>query len=125
MAKAKVEVQESTVYDNFIGKKNEEEKVKSIFTFMDIEEPDPEKNLEEWKKHWNGMPEFKQEDQLPAKKLIINFRTEEDFKTFSELYMKHVDTNLEISEKTKSFWYPKREKENISVLRWIEEDIND
>lgn len=125
MTKAKVEVQESTEYDNFIGKKNEDEKVKSIFTFMGVEEPDPEKNLEEWKKHWHGMPEFKQEDQLPAKKLIINFRTEEDFKTFSELYMKHVDTSLDISDKTKSFWYPKREKENISVLRWVEEDTND
>jgi len=32
---------------------------------------------------------------------------------------------LDISDKTKSFWYPKREKENMSVLRWIEEDTND
>ena len=74
---------------------DEEEKPTSILTFMGVEEPDPEKNLSEWKKHWVGMPEFVQEDKLPAKKLIINFRTDEDFKKFSELYMKHVDTNLD------------------------------
>jgi len=115
-------VKESSQYDNFIGKMNEEEKPTSILTFMGVEETDPEKNLSEWKKHWVGMPEFVQEDKLPAKKLIINFRTDEDFKKFSELYMKHVDTNLDISDKTKSFWYPKREKEQISVLRWIEDE---
>lgn len=115
-------VKESTEYDNFIGKKNEDEKPASIFSFMGVEEPDPEKDLQEWKKHWIGMPEFKQEDNLPAKKLIINFRTEEDFKKFSDLYMQHIDTDLDISDKTKSFWYPKREKEQISVLRWIEEE---
>lgn len=118
----KVKVKESTQYDNFVGKKNDEEKPKSIFSFMGVDEPDPEKDLEAWKKHWVGMPEYKQEDNLPVKKLIVNFRTEEDFRKFSELYKNHIDTNLEISDKTKSFWYPKREKEQISVLRWIEEE---
>ena len=114
-------VEESTEYDNFVGKKNDDDKPKSVFTFMGIEEPDPEKNLKEWEKHWHGMPEFHQEDKQAARKLIINFRTDEDFKKFSEAYKKHMDDNLEISDKTKSFWYPKREKENMSVLRWIEE----
>jgi hypothetical protein len=110
-----VEVEESTEYDNFIRDNEdiEETKPQSIFSFMGVEDPDDEV---EWKKHWVEMPEFKQENNPPYKKLILNFRNKEDYETFGKL----VEQNL--SEKTKSIWYPKLDRDENSLKRWIEQD---
>ena len=69
-----------------------------------------------WKKHWVGMPEFIQENNPPYKRIIISFRNEDDYNEFAKL----VDQNL--SDKTKSIWYPKLDREANSLLRWVEEE---
>lgn len=83
--------------------------------FIDQEEV---KEIDEkmWKKHWVGMPEFVQENNPPHRRLIISFRNEEDYKEFAQL----IDQNL--SEKTKSIWFPKLDREANSLLRWVEEE---
>ena len=51
---------------------------------------------------WQGMPEFEQEDLLAVKSVKVNFLLLEDVKSFAELI------NQNITEKTKSIWYPKQ-----------------
>jgi len=51
---------------------------------------------------WVGMPEFKSEDKTGVLSIIINFQSFEDVKQFANI------TELHITEKTKSAWYPYR-----------------
>ena len=51
---------------------------------------------------WQGMPEFEQEDLLAVKSVKVNFLLLEDVKSFAELI------NQNITEKTRSIWYPKQ-----------------
>lgn len=70
----------------------------------------------DWEEHWVGMPEFDQEDNPPYKKIFLNFRNEEDYKAFAKL----IGQNL--TEKTKSIWYPKLDVDDNMLKRWIEEE---
>lgn len=109
----KLNVVETTEYENCIGHKEQS----SVLDFFGIsEEEKQEYEVESWKKHWVGMPEFKQEDNPPYMKIIISFRNEDDYKEFAKL----VDQNL--TEKTKSIWYPKLERDENTLKRWIEID---
>jgi len=71
---------------------------------------------DDWKKHWVGMPEFNQEKNPPFKKLYLNFRNQEDYDVFAKLI------NQNLSDKTKSIWYPKLERDENTLKRWIEVD---
>jgi len=53
---------------------------------------------------WEGMPEFNQDDKMPIRQIIISFDNKEDINKFSKLL------NQNITDKTKSLWYPKKEK---------------
>lgn len=90
-----------------------------IFDFMDLSEEELEQVIEDehdWEEHWVGMPEFDQEDNPPYKKIFMNFRSEEDYKAFAKL----IGQNL--TEKTKSIWYPKLDIDDNMLKRWIEEE---
>lgn len=105
-------IKETTPYDNFLGQKNELDAPNDLSKFLDIkEETDDEK---EWQKHWKGMPEFIQEENPPYKKIFVSFRNKEDYEEFAQL----ISQNL--SEKTKSIWYPKLDRDLNSLKRWIE-----
>ena len=105
-------IDESTEYESLIGTKVEIEKQSSLSEFLGIEEEDERK---EWEKHWINMPEYVQEDNPPYKRLIVSFRNKEDYDEFSTL----IDQKL--TEKTKSIWHPKLDREANTLLRWIEE----
>lgn len=119
MTKKKTTVQESTEYDNCVDVK-EQSYERVLSDFFDEEE---KKRLQDvagfdeksWKKYWIGMPEYEQEDNPPYKKIIVSFRTKEDYEEFAKL----IDQNL--SEKTKSIWHPKLDRDANSLRRWIEE----
>jgi hypothetical protein len=113
--KPKVTVKETAPYDNFMTEMREEVVVEKNDTLWGEEEKIVE-DLEEWKKHWVGMPEFVQEDKKPFKTIYLHFRNEEDYKTFAKL----IDQDL--TDKTKSTWYPKREVQDLWSLRWIEKE---
>jgi len=93
-----------------------------IFDFMDLSDEEKEQVMDgdhDWKEHWVGMPEFVQEDKPPYKKIFLNFRNEEDYKAFAKL----IGQNL--TEKTKSIWYPKLEIDDNMLKRWIEEECQE
>lgn len=58
--------------------------------------PDPDS----WQDHWQGMPEFEQDDQKPFRTLIVHFKTQDDVNNFVETIKQ------EITDKTKSIWHP-------------------
>ena len=109
-------IEESAAYDNCVGKievlQKPAEAVDSLFEGWEST-ADQEA---EWKKYWKGMPEFVQETNAPYMKIYVSFRNEEDYKAFAEL----VDQNL--SNKTKSIWYPKLDRDANFMKRWIEEE---
>lgn len=111
---SKVEIEESTVYENCIGVKEVDYNHGSLCDLLGIEdEHDDEK---EWKKHWIGMPEYEQEDNPPFKKIYVSFRTEEDYQEFAKLI------GQKLTNKTKSIWHPKLDRDANTLKRWIEID---
>lgn len=56
---------------------------------------------------WQGMPEFIQEDKDAKYSVRVNFNSIDDLKKFSELI------EQSITEKTKSIWFPKSERQNV------------
>lgn len=73
--------------------------------------PDPD----DWKEEWEGMPEFVQEDSAPYRTIQMHFRNEAHIREFAELLGQN------ITEKTKSMWHPKLERQNHDDLRYIDE----
>jgi hypothetical protein len=67
-----------------------------------------------WKKHWVGMPEFDQEDKVKFRAITLNFRSENDYKEFSQ------KIGQEVTEKTKSIWHPEQNITKNLLLRWIQ-----
>lgn len=112
-------VKESSEYDNYIGKTEKKDSALNEF-FADPDAPKvDEEDVREWEKHWKGMPEYKNENNPPFKLINVRFRNEEDYKKFAEL----IGQNL--TDKTKSIWYPELDKHANSLLRWIEVDENE
>jgi hypothetical protein len=107
-----VVVPESTEYENFLGKKDVEYLPPTLEDFIEVQDTEDEA----WKKHWVGMPEFEQEDNPCFKKIIVSFRSKEDYLEFAKL----VDQKL--TEKTKTIWYPGLDKDANSLKRWFEDD---
>lgn len=118
------EIKETTEYESCLDYVSDE--VNDVSKFMGDDAFTPEKPLEEkpdsqltrdefFRKYWKGMPTYDQNDNPPWKQLIINFRNEEDYKEFGKLLSQN------ISEDTKSIWYPKLEIEDNSLHRWIVE----
>ena len=55
---------------------------------------------------WEGMPEFDQQDAGAIKKLVVNFKTEDDLNDFANL------VKQSITMKTKSIWHPEQIKDS-------------
>jgi hypothetical protein len=68
-----------------------------------------------FKKYWKGMPTFDQNDNPPWKQIYVNFRNKEDYETFAKL------VEQDLTDKSKSIWYPKLDIEENSLHRWIVE----
>lgn len=67
-----------------------------------------------WTKHWVGMPEFTQNDKVKFRAITMHFRSESDYKEFSQ------KINQEITERTKSIWHPEQHITKNLLLRWIQ-----
>lgn len=108
----------SADYDDMVGKKVEVSKPSTLLDFFDLdEEEDLRENWNDPYKQWNaaGMPPFNVTSERPFKQLLVSFRNEEDYRKFTELL------DLHITFKTKSTWFPEREREENILNRWIEE----
>jgi hypothetical protein len=64
---------------------------------------------------WQGMPEFEQEDKTAFKSVTVHFANIVDMEEFAKLL------DQTITEKTKSIWYPKKERENLMPYRCADE----
>lgn len=58
-------------------------------------------DTEEWRKEWQGMPEFVQEKMEPFATITVRFASKEDLEEFSRIIGQNV------TEKTKHLWHPK------------------
>lgn len=67
------------------------------------------------REEWDGMPEFEQEDQDAWKTVKVHFAKQEDMDEFAKL----VGQNL--TEKTKSIWYPKAEIGHLVDKAYVDE----
>jgi hypothetical protein len=99
-------------YDNLMKLKNEERSNLSSF-FEDYEEPELDPN--NFKKHWVGMPDYTHDNNKKID-IIIHFKNSSDIEIFSKLI------GQKITNKTKYLNFPEEEKNNLTVLKWIEED---
>lgn len=61
----------------------------------------------DYEKEWQGMPEFNQEDLGAVKSVIVHFASRDDISEFEKL------VEQAITDKTKSLWFPKQERENL------------
>lgn len=119
----KVDVQETTEYESCLDYESEDFVDVTKFMEEDLETPiihpvEEDKHLTRdqlWKKYWKGMPTYDQNDNPPWRQIYLNFRNEEDYNEFAKL----IGQNL--TEKTKSIWFPKLEIEDNSLHRWIVE----
>jgi hypothetical protein len=105
-------MEESTEYDNFMDE-FEPEPSTNKNDLSDLLGINDENDPDHWKNHWKDMPEYDQNDAKEYKKLIVNFKTKEDYEKFAEL----VEQTL--TEKTKTIWYPEQKRTKNALLRWI------
>jgi len=68
---------------------------------------------------WKGMPEFDQDDQMPLKQVIINFRSEADVLAFAQL----MEQNIQMT--TRSVWYPAQPRQRLIDTAWKVEPDDD
>lgn len=117
----KVDIKESTQYESCLDlKANPLDN--NPFAELMPELAQIEQQDEKWKKHWIGMPEYKQEENPTYKTVYFHFRNKEDFEEFCSKYNELMDNDQKITEKTKSLWYPHLDRTANQLLRWIEEE---
>jgi hypothetical protein len=63
---------------------------------------------------WINMPEYKHEDKLAWKQLIVSFESKDDLVDFANLIQQA------ITDQTKSIWFPKSERGSAIDKRYIE-----
>jgi len=66
---------------------------------------------------WDNMPEFVQEDNEAPLVLKVRFRNDQDIRDFADLI-----GQPQITNKTKSIWYPTLDRSRNTLLRWVDED---
>ena len=65
---------------------------------------------------WRGMPEFNQPDNSAFRQIIISFDDQDGVDKFEKLL------GANITSKTKSLWFPHRDKNNVVDLFWFDAD---
>ena len=65
---------------------------------------------EDWRRVWQGMPEFIQQDLMPIKTIYVHFETRADIEAFAALVAQPIGMN------TKSIWYPEAEIQQAQGL---------
>lgn len=68
-----------------------------------------------WEEHWQGMPEFVQDDLSPFRTIMLHFKDREDMELFEKL------VDQKIYRETKSIWYPKVKIERYINKQYIDE----
>lgn len=72
--------------------------------------PEDEKSTE-----WRGMPEYDQPENGAVRQIIVSFSRHEDVEEFAKL------VGQNITKKTRSLWFPDRERNNVVDLFYVGE----
>jgi hypothetical protein len=89
---------------------NKKIKPADIFEFDDADEYETE---------WRGMPEFNQPDNGAFRQIIVSFDNQEGVDKFQALVKQN------ITNKTKSLWFPPRPMNKVSDLFYFDEREED
>tara|TARA_B110000881_G_C18527253_1_gene490960 strand:+ start:353 stop:841 length:489 start_codon:yes stop_codon:yes gene_type:complete len=113
-----VEVEESAEYDNYLGDVDDSSLPTTLDGFMGEGKTgiNTEVDIDGWRSHWKQMPAYTQEPNEPFKKVIMAFRTKEDYEEFQNLI------SQKMTLKTKSAWHPALDKTANSLSRWMGDD---
>ncbi len=68
--------------------------------------------------HWQGMPEFEQEDQTAEFQATVNFSSRADVEAFERIVGQKIPGN------TKSIWYPAVQRQNMTGLAYVADDAD-
>ena len=68
-----------------------------------------------WTEHWQGMPEFDQQDKTAFRSIIVHFKDNGAVSEFCELL------NQNVTDKTKMIWFPEIEIETTADKRYSDE----
>jgi len=63
--------------------------------------------------HWQGMPEFEQEDKTAFRSIVVHFKDQESVDAFTKL------TSRTFTEKTRFMWFPEIEIETYADKRYV------
>ena len=66
----------------------------------------------DWREHWRGMPSFEVDDQTAYQSLVVHFRNPKDREDFARLLRRN------LSDRTKSVWWPREEIDRITDKRF-------
>lgn len=83
-------------------------KVKLNDELFDVDQDDDIDN------EWRGMPEFNQPDNGAFRQIIVSFDDQAGVDAFATAIGQH------LTSKTKSVWYPPREKNNVVDLFYVD-----
>lgn len=75
-------------------------------------------DADEYETEWRGMPEFHQPDNGAFRQIIVSF----DDQAGVDAFAKAIGQNL--TDKTKSVWYPPRERNNVVDLFYFDAKEN-
>lgn len=73
-------------------------------------------SFEAWRQEWWGMPKWEQGDTEPMRQIIVSFSNEQDVEEFCK------SLNVEITNKTRSFWWPPIDREMPSNFIWLSDN---
>jgi hypothetical protein len=104
------EMDKSSVVNKSASGTRESKKAKKSNSSLFDHEPDF------YAKHWRNMPEFDQPDNAAYRQITINLEFDDDVKAFFD------KIEQTFTDKTKSVWFPDREKNNVRDLYWIDEE---
>ena len=72
-------------------------------------------DADEYETEWRNMPEFNQPDNGAFRHIIVSF----DDQAGVDAFAKAIGQSL--TDKTKSVWYPPRERNNVADLFYVDE----
>ena len=64
---------------------------------------------------WQGMPEFDQNDQMPAYRVIVSFDSEADLADFEQ----RISQTVPHTTATHSVWHPRKERNNLQSRAYL------
>ena len=72
-------------------------------------------DADEYETEWRGMPEFHQPDNGAFRQIIVSFDDQAGIDAFARAI------GQSLTDKTKSVWYPPRERNNVVDLFWVDD----